>query len=412
MRRLLSFVLIILILFSALHVSADEQEMRAVWFSYEDYAAQLGALPQDEFEAKADEICKNIKSDGLNTIIFHVRAFSDAFYNSSYFYYSKYVCGEPGKAPGYDPLMVMCDTAHRNGLDIHAWINPYRIGSPTNVTESSVAYAWRTQYGDERVCEVDGLWYYNPASEQVREYITEGVREIAMGYSVDGIHFDDYFYPTADASFDKASYEESGTSLSLNEWRIENVNLLIKKTYDSIKEINPDIQFGISPNADIEKNYSQYFADIRRWAGESGYVDYMTPQIYFGYENSTMPFSKVLEQWRSVCTVPDLYIGLAAYKAGKEDKWAGDGKQEWLENSDICARQISDIRKTENCKGFMLFCYSPIYSDTATENATAEIEAVRNLLIENTVDESIVKTGTPSVWEAFIAMFKALFNIF
>lgn len=412
MSRLLSFLLIILILFSALPVSAAEQEMRAIWFSYEDYAAQLGSLSLSEFEEKADKICKTIKSDGLNTIIFHVRAFSDAFYNSSYFYYSKYVCGEAGVAPGYDPLALMCDIAHQNGLDIHAWINPYRIGSPVNVTEASVANAWRTQYGDERVCDVNGLWYYNPASEHVREYITEGVREIVMNYPVDGIHFDDYFYPTADASFDKASYEVSGTMLSLNEWRIENVNLLIKKIYDSIKEINPDIQFGISPNADIEKNYSQYFADVRRWGSEAGYVDYLTPQIYFGYKNSTMPFPKVLEQWCYICTVPDLYIGIAAYKAGKEDKWAGDGKQEWIESNDICVRQISDIRKTENCKGFMLFCYSPVYSDTATENASAEIANIRNLLMGNMVDENTDTIGTASAWEAFIAMIKALFNIF
>lgn len=403
MKKLLSFILIILILFSALPTLAEEQEMRGVWFSYEDYAAQLGSLGQSEFENKAEEICKNIKDSGLNTIIFHVRAFSDAFYHSSYFGYSKYVYGEAGTAPDYDPLAIMCDIAHRNGLSLHAWINPYRIGVSSNVTESSVAYAWKQQYGDERVCEVNGSWYYNPASEQVREYIVEGVREIAQNYPVDGIHFDDYFYPTTDESFDKAYYEASGTTLSLNEWRIENVNLLIKKTYGSIKEINPNILFGISPNADIDKNYSQYFADVRKWGSEEGYVDYLTPQIYFGYENSTMPYPKVLEQWCSLCAVPDLYIGLATYKAGKEDKWAGEGKQEWLEHSDICARQILDLRENGICKGFMLFCYSPIYSNNATDNAKAELAAIENLLVQKSQD---------SAFDAFVSMLKAIFNMF
>ncbi|MBQ6998799.1 MAG: family 10 glycosylhydrolase [Clostridia bacterium] len=404
MKRLLSFLTLILILFSAVPTMANEQEMRAVWFSYEDYAAQLGSLSQAEFEIKANEICKNIKSAGLNTIIFHVRAFSDAFYNSSYFQYSRYVYGQAGLAPEYDPLSLMCSIAHANGLDIHAWINPYRIGNSNTVTENSVAYSWKNTYGDERVCEVNGAWYYNPASEHVIEYIVEGVREIVKGYDVDGIHFDDYFYPTADESFDKASYEASKTALTLNEWRIENINLLIKKTYDSIKEIDTTVVFGISPNADIEKNYSAYFADVKKWATEQGYVDYLTPQIYFGYKNSTMPFESVLEQWSNLCTVPNLYVGIAAYKAGKEDKWAGDGKTEWLDNSNMCARQIADIRNCPNAKGFMLFCYSPVWGNNATENAKAELTAVKALLTGETNNNS-------GVLDAFIDILKALFNI-
>lgn len=409
MKRLLSIILIILVITPCISVYAEEEtEMRGVWFSYEDYAKQLGSLAEDEFMAKADQICKNISSSGFNTIIFHVRAFSDAFYNSSYFTYSKHVYGEAGVAPDYDPLAIMCQIAHENGLELHAWINPYRIGTPSNVTESSVAYAWKMQYGDERVCEVDGKWYYNPASEEVRQYIVEGVREIVQNYPVDGIHFDDYFYPTADERFDKGSYNASGTTLTLNEWRIENVNLLIKKTYDSIKEISPNVVFGISPNADIEKNYSSYYADVRKWGSEAGYVDYLTPQIYFGYENSTMPFDRVLEKWESLCTTPELYAGLAIYKAGNEDKWAGEGKNEWIENNNICARQIEDIRSSGKAKGFMLFTYSPIYGEDTTENARAELSAI----------EAITKADTPnviekgSVLEAFINMLKALFNIF
>ena len=134
--------------------------MRAVWFSYEDYRNELYSLSKAEFEKKAQEICENLTEHGLNTIIFHVRAFSDAFYNSSYFPYSKYVCGEVGVAPDYDPLSIMCDIAHKNDILIHAWVNPYRIGAPSNVTEDSTAYLWKNDYGTERVCEFDGKWYY------------------------------------------------------------------------------------------------------------------------------------------------------------------------------------------------------------------------------------------------------------
>lgn len=413
MKKLLSVILIILTLTTCISVYAEEEkEMRGVWFSFEDYAKNLGSLTEDEYRAKADEICKNISSSGFNTIIFHVRAYSDAFYDSSYFTYSKYVSGQAGVSPGYDPLRIMCEIAHENGLELHAWINPYRIGTQSNITESSVAYVWQQTYGEERVCEVDGKLYYNPASEEVRQYIVEGVREIVQNYPVDGIHFDDYFYPTTEESFDADSYAASGTTLTLNEWRIENVNLLIKKTYDSIKEIKPDVVFGISPNADIEKNYSSYYADVRKWGSEAGYVDYLAPQIYFGYKNSTMPFDHVLEKWEALCTVPELYIGLATYKAGKEDKWAGEGKNEWIENCNICARQIEDIRTSGKAKGFMLFCYSPIYDEDATENAKAELSAIKVLTTESTeTNTSDAYTGK-SILEAFINMLKALFNIF
>lgn len=384
-------------------VCAEADEMRGVWFSYEDFSSQLAGLSESEYAKKADEICSAIASNGFNTIIFHVRAFSDAFYNSSYFGYSKYVCGTAGVAPGYDPLKNMCKAARDNGLSLHAWINPYRIGSPSNVTQSSVAYAWKNQYGSERVCEVNGLWYYNPSSQEVRDYIVEGVRELVSGYDIDGIHFDDYFYPTADESFDSASYLASGSSLSLFQWRIENINLQIKQTYDNIKEINPNVVFGVSPNANIEKDYSEYFADVRLWATEKGYVDYIAPQIYFGYTNSSMPFIRVLNQWSNLCTVPKLYIGLAPYKAGKEDKWAGSGKNEWIEHNDICARQISDMRAFSNVGGFMLFCYSPIFGAGATEGAKAELKNIRSVVVPGLYKSSVS--------EHFINMLKALFKI-
>lgn len=403
MKRILAFVLAFCLALPSLSVCADITEMRAVWFSYEDFSSQLSNLGEKEYIEKAESICENLAKNGFNTLIFHVRAFSDAFYNSSYFGYSKYVCGTPGVSPGYDPLRLMCQAARKSGISLHAWINPYRIGSPSNVTESSVAYAWKSQYGNERVCDVNGLWYYNPASKEVRDYIVEGVRELVEGYDIDGIHFDDYFYPTSDISFDNASYIASGTALPLEKWRIENINLLIKQTYDNIKEINPNAVFGVSPNANIEKDYSDYYADVRLWATEKGYVDYIAPQIYFGYKNSAMPFIKVLNQWSNLCTAADLYIGLAPYKAGKEDKWAGDGKYEWIESANICARQISDIRAFSNVKGFMLFCYSPLFGPNASESAKVELKNIRSVVIP-----VIYKS---SATEHFINMLKAFFKI-
>ena len=402
MKKVTSILLLVVFIISSVPVFAESSSMRAVWFSYEDYASNLAGLNEAEYREKADYICKNIKSSGFNTLIFHVRAFSDAFYDSSYFQYSRYVTSAAGVSPGYDPLSIMCEVAEKNAISLHAWINPYRIGSPKNVTESSVAYAWKNAYGNERVCDVNGMWYYNPASYEVREYIIEGVREIVQNYNIDGIHFDDYFYPTADESFDIEFYEKANTNLTLNQWRIQNVNDLVKKTYESIRAINPNVSFGISPNADIEKNYSQYFADVKTWCVEKGYVDYIVPQIYFGYKNSTTPFDKVLTQWSDMCVVPKLYIGIATYKSGKEDKWAGDGKNEWIESADICLRQIKDIEKNSKADGFMIFCYSPVFGENANESAKMELENIKAYL-KNEPQSKIFKS--------FISMIKALFDM-
>lgn len=378
MKRLTVLIISIFILLT-FNAGAKETEMRGVWFSYQDYKSNLHALNEADYKLKADEICKNIAEGGFNTIIFHARAFSDAFYSSKLFPYSRFVCGEAGVSPGYDPLKIMCEVAHTRGLKIHAWINPYRIGTPQNVTTDSVPVIWKEQYGDERVCEYNGSLYYNPASSEARAYIIEGVKEIVSNYDIDGIHFDDYFYPTADESFDKSSYMASGSTQSINEWRLENVNVLIKDTYKVIKEINPDVLFGISPNADIEKNYSTLFADVKRWCTEEGYADYVTPQIYFGFENSVLPFKETADKWLALCTYPDLYIGLAPYKSGFEDKWAGEGKAEWTENSDILSRQIDYLRGRNHFGGVMMFSYSSFWGENVTENAKAELEGVKRI---------------------------------
>lgn len=378
MKRLIVLIIAIFILLTATS-SAEKSEMRGVWFSYQDYKSNLYALSEADYKSKADEICSNIAEDGFNTIIFHVRPFSDAFYNSSLFPYSRFVCGEAGVSTGYDPLKIMCEVAHSRGLAIHAWINPYRIGDISNVTPTSTPVVWREQYGNERVCDYNGALYYNPASAEARAYIIEGVLEIVSNYDVDGIHFDDYFYPTADENFDKASYLASGSTYSISQWRLENVNALIRGTYKAIKDTNSDVLFGISPSADIEKNYSSLFADVKRWCTEEGYADYVAPQIYFGFLNSALPFKETADKWLDLCIHPDLYIGLAPYKSGFDDKWAGNGKTEWRDSSDILSRQIKYLNGKSNCQGVIMFSYSSLWGDDITENAKAELKEIRRI---------------------------------
>lgn len=134
--------------------------------------------------------------------------------------------------------------------------------------------------------------YYNPGSEEARQLIVDGVKEIVANYNVDGIHFDDYFYPTTDASFDSgtyAAYQNSGGTLSLADWRRENVNILVRQTYAAIKSINPSVKFGISPQGNMSNNYNVQYSDVAKWISTSGYVDYICPQVYFGFQNQHQP---------------------------------------------------------------------------------------------------------------------------
>lgn len=403
MKKILCALLAALLLVSAACAApAPEQELRGVWFSCYEYGTFFQNLDKAAFTAQADTICKNVKGAGFNAIFYHVRAFSDAFYPSDLFGWSKYVTGAAGVGPDYDPLAIFIDSAHRQGLQVHAWFNPYRIGNESNVTQDCRAMQWRND-NSGRVLEWNGALYYNPANADVQAYILEGVAEVLERYDVDGVQYDDYFYPTSDPAFDSAYY--TGAPERLNECRRENVSNLIKSTYQLVKEKNQALLFGVSPNADIPKNYNQLYADVETWGGTSEYVDYLAPQIYYGYENSALPYSEVLAQWQSICKLPDLVVGLAAYKTGNEDQWAGDGKAEWLEHSDILSRQYQDAQKAEKFGGIIAFSYSSLFAPDEAVSATANAE--RQAL--SAAFGAPQKETSPTLLQSFLWLLQSLF---
>ena len=387
---------------SACAASIPEQEIRGIWFSYLEYSAFFQNKTKSEFTAQADTICNNLKDAGFNTIFYQVRAFSDAFYPSKLFGWSKYVSGTAGAGPDYDPLKIFIDRAHHYDLQVHAWFNPYRIGDISNVTDGSRAMQWKND-GSARVLEWNGLWYYNPADTDVQSYILNGVAEVLDHYDIDGVQYDDYFYPTDDPAFDSVSY--TGPSERLADWRRGNVNNLIQKTYDLVKSKKQDIPFGISPSADITKNNTQLYADVELWGSTPGYADYLAPQIYFGYQNSSLPYADVLEQWQALCKAPKLMVGLAAYKVGKEDQWAGGGKTEWIENSDILARQYRDAQSSNNFCGVILFSYSSLFAPEETISATANAE--RQAL--SAAFDAPQQPSNPTLVQSFLWLLQSLF---
>ncbi|MBP1569182.1 MAG: family 10 glycosylhydrolase, partial [Oscillospiraceae bacterium] len=284
---------------------------------------------KSQFKSNIKTMFGNIADDGFNTVFVHVRSHSDAMYDSDIFPWSVYCTGTEGNDPGFDPLEIMVSEAHSAGLKIEAWINPYRIKGTSNtskIAKSSPAYKW---LDTDKVIVLDNGIYYNPADEEVIELIVSGVEEVVSNYDVDGIHFDDYFYPTTSESFDKAYYNDykaAGGKLSLASWRRQNVNTLIKEVYSSIKAINSSCRFGVSPAGNMDQNYNTLYCDVNTWVTSKGYVDYICPQIYFGFNNKSRPYLDVLSEFSSMITRSDveLIVGLAAYKAGAEDTYAGD----------------------------------------------------------------------------------------
>ena len=225
-------------------------ELRGIWISYLDFNTLLKNKSASAFKTNIGGAFDNIAALGLNTVFVQVRPYGDALYKSKYFPWSHTVTGTEGTDPGFDPLEIMIAEAHSRGLRVEAWINPYRIrnaNSTAALCSSNPAYKWLRQ-GDSAVIEYKGVISYNPASEKAQQLIADGVEEIVRGYDVDGIHFDDYFYPTTDAAFDQASYkayQKVGGTLGLAQWRRQNVDTLIKKVYKTIKDVNPAVQFGV-----------------------------------------------------------------------------------------------------------------------------------------------------------------------
>ena len=228
-----------------------DREMRGVWVaSVEnlDYPA-VPTVSAEELRAQADAVLDGADKSGFNAVFLQVRPCSDALYPSEIYPWSRYLTGQQGVAPDsdFDPLAYWVSEAHRRGLELHAWINPYRIARDAseweNLAEGSPARQrpdWVVQYGEG--------YYFNPGLPEVRELVISGVMEMIKKYQVDGIHLDDYFYPGADFN-DGGTYAAYGTEFpDIGDWRRNNVNLLVSGLDASIHEVNPELEFGISPS--------------------------------------------------------------------------------------------------------------------------------------------------------------------
>lgn len=356
----------------------SDEEMRGVWVSYMELSMENeSSKTQKAFEDKFTEIAQKCRESGFNTLIVQVRPFCDALYKSSYFPWSHILTGTQGENPQYDALQIMCDICKEDNLKIHAWINPYRVSSnetPKKLSDNN-PYIKNSKIG----IKTDNGIFLDPSNETAQQLISDGVKEIAENYDVDGIQFDDYFYPTEDESFDKKQYETyiekygKENSMSLDNWRMQNVNTLICKVYRTIKSVDSSVEFGISPQGNIENNDGLY-ADVKSWCTCKGFADYICPQIYFSLENPALTFEDCLNSWTSLDFDENvkLYVGLGGYKAGKGEY----DEETWLLSDSILADEYDILRNNKSVRGFMLYSYNSLEDDTAKKEINNLINAL------------------------------------
>ena len=356
----------------------SDEEMRGVWVSYMELSMENeSSKTQKAFEDKFTEIAEKCRNSGFNTLIVQVRPFCDALYKSSYFPWSHILTGTQGENPQYDALQIMCDICEENNLKIHAWINPYRVSSnetPKKLSDNN-PYIKNSKIG----IKTDNGIFLDPSNETAQQLVCDGVKEIAENYDVDGIQFDDYFYPTENESFDKKQYEAyiekygKENSMSLDNWRMQNVNTLICKVYRTIKSVDSSVEFGISPQGNIGNNDGLY-ADVKSWCTCKGFADYICPQIYFSLENPALPFEDCLDSWTSLDFDENvkLYVGLGGYKAGNGEY----DEETWLLSDSILADEYDILRNNKSVRGFMLYSYNSLEDDTAKKEINNLINAL------------------------------------
>lgn len=318
--------------------SFPKREFRGVWIATVDnidWPSQKNLSPErqrSEFSSLLDFHQKN----GLNAVFVQVRAAGDAFYAKSAEPWSEWLTGRQGRAPDpfYDPLEFMIDESHSRGLEFHAWLNLNRLVHKSSV---SVSQYNLSNLKPEWVLDYDGYKLFDFGIPEVRDFIVESVVNVVKNYDVDGIHFDDYFYPYQVAGKvlnDEQTYRTYGRGYANKaEWRRANVDQLIQSVSEGIKKANPRVKFGISPfgvwrnKRDTPEgsqtvggltSYDHLYADARKWLKE-GWLDYIVPQVYFSFGFSKVPYAKLVDWWVDNNFGKHLYIGHAAYRVGAED---------------------------------------------------------------------------------------------
>lgn len=365
MKRIFIVLLLLIPITVISQSNHPKYEFRAVWVATVnniDWPSKP-RLSASQQQKEIVNILNMHQSLGMNTIILQIRPAADAFYPSELEPWSRYLTGTPGQAPEpfYDPLKFWIDECHARGMELHAWLNPYRVAQ--NTTEPLAGNHIAFQH-PEWILEYGNKLYFDPGLPETRQFAVKVVKDIVTRYDVDAIHFDDYFYPyPLDYDFpDTISFKNFSRGFfpeNKADWRRENVDILIKMLNDTIKSVKPWVKFGISPFgvwrniADDPRgsntkagatNYDQLYANVIKWQ-EKGWIDYLLPQLYWQIGHPAVDFETLVDWWKNHAYGRAMYIGQAAYKVDENSL-----VKEWT-NPDELPNQIRYLRKNPEIDG-------------------------------------------------------------
>jgi uncharacterized lipoprotein YddW (UPF0748 family) len=399
----LFFLLITLLLSAPIFAQplSPKREFRGIWIATVENidwpsGKQLSTKKQTE---EFIGILNRLKKDKFNAIFIQIRPSADAFYESSIEPWSEWLTGRQGRRPSpyYDPLKFIIEQCRNRGIEVHAWINPFR--SVMNIRESDISPRhvsrihpeWNIIYGKYK--------WLNPGLPQVRDYVLRVVMDVVKRYNIDGIHFDDYFYPYQDK---KRKFRDERTFAlysrginNIDDWRRDNINLFIKSVSDSIKKVNPAVVFGISPFG-IWKNkwsdasgsptsgsesYNSTYADSRKWLKE-GWIDYLVPQLYWNIGNRISDYKSLAQWWNDNSFGKNIYLGESVYKINSDKNLA------WYNPNEIPS-QIKLNRSLGSIKGNVFFntntlLKNPLGLEDSLKNNYYKYYALLPQLITNT----------------------------
>ena len=325
-----------------LHLMPDGGRIAGAWIPYFTVTRLLGSDDETVCREAVRSYLTDLQALGINTVFLHVTAFGESIYPSAYY-------PDAPETHGHDGLKIFKEICQEMGISLHAWINPLRLQTEEYMqehTDGSLLTRWYTDTAlrAKYLSQWDGRWYLNPASDQTAEFLAGVCAEMIAHYRPDGIHIDDYFYPTAETAWDSADFAASGGN-DLAAWRTENISRIVRRMHGAVHEADSSVIFSVSPQGNFQANADSMFADVKAWLSEPGYADLIIPQIYYGFENETCPFSETLRTWVNLPrdSTVQLAVGIAAYKAGAEDGFAGSGKDEWLTRSDVLSAQTAQV---------------------------------------------------------------------
>lgn len=378
MKKILIVIIVFIVLFINIkETNSKKEELKGIFISYIELSKYLGNQPEEVSKSNIRKMIDNIEKLKFNTIVLQVRSQADAIYESKIYPFSFYI--NEKEIMDYDILEYFIEESHKSNIRVYAWINPYRVRTASDITtisKDNPAY----QYLDTDFIYINDGIYFNPSKKEVEDLIINGVKEV-LNYKIDGLLFDDYFYPNDEIDYkDYEEYIKNNDFITKDIYNLNVINSLILKVHEECSKKN--IKFGISPDGNIENNYNKNYADVKRWLSSDKYIDFIVPQIYYGFYNSSKGYINVAKEWESLIKNKNIkyYIALAFYKVGKIDNYAKEGKDEWIYNDNIIMKEIIVSRNLSKYNGFILFRYDNLFDYSMyTNNSIKEIENMKKI---------------------------------